>query len=98
MIVGPSESMSKSKKNVIDPESMIKSYGADPLDGLYFQIVLQKKIFNGQIKVLMLLISFFKKYIIFVYEVKKGSEKNSNLDKNFDLKMNSYVNKITKMY
>jgi len=29
VIVGPSESMSKSKKNVIDPESMIKSYGAD---------------------------------------------------------------------
>ena len=29
VVVGPSESMSKSKKNVIDPESMIKSYGAD---------------------------------------------------------------------
>ena len=29
IIVGPSESMSKSKKNVIDPESMIKTYGAD---------------------------------------------------------------------
>ena len=29
VIVGPSESMSKSKKNVVDPESMIKSYGAD---------------------------------------------------------------------
>ncbi len=27
--VGPSESMSKSKKNVIDPESIIKNYGAD---------------------------------------------------------------------
>ena len=27
--VGPSESMSKSKKNIIDPESMIKIYGAD---------------------------------------------------------------------
>jgi len=27
--VGPSESMSKSKKNVVDPESMIKIYGAD---------------------------------------------------------------------
>ena len=27
--VGPSESMSKSKKNVIDPELMIKNYGAD---------------------------------------------------------------------
>tara|TARA_Y100000590_G_scaffold50938_1_gene53645 strand:- start:3130 stop:4689 length:1560 start_codon:yes stop_codon:yes gene_type:complete len=27
--VGPSESMSKSKKNIVDPESMIKIYGAD---------------------------------------------------------------------
>ena len=29
VIVGPSESMSKSKKNVIDPEKIIGSYGAD---------------------------------------------------------------------
>ena len=29
IIVGPSEAMSKSKKNTIDPESMIKVYGAD---------------------------------------------------------------------
>ncbi len=29
VIVGPSESMSKSKKNVIDPENIIENYGAD---------------------------------------------------------------------
>ena len=29
IIVGPSESMSKSKKNTIDPEQMIENYGAD---------------------------------------------------------------------
>ena len=29
VIVGPSESMSKSKKNTIDPESIIENYGAD---------------------------------------------------------------------
>ena len=29
VIIGPSESMSKSKKNTIDPETMIKKYGAD---------------------------------------------------------------------
>ena len=29
VIVGPSGSMSKSKKNVVDPESMINTYGAD---------------------------------------------------------------------
>ena len=29
VLVGPTESMSKSKKNIIDPESIIKNYGAD---------------------------------------------------------------------
>jgi leucyl-tRNA synthetase len=29
VIVGPSESMSKSKKNTIDPETLMKNYGAD---------------------------------------------------------------------
>ena len=29
VVVGPSEAMSKSKKNIVDPESMIKIYGAD---------------------------------------------------------------------
>jgi len=29
VVVGPTESMSKSKKNTIDPESIIKNYGAD---------------------------------------------------------------------
>ena len=29
VVVGPSESMSKSKKNTIDPETMVESYGAD---------------------------------------------------------------------
>ncbi len=31
IIVGPPEAMSKSKKNVVDPESMIKIYGADAI-------------------------------------------------------------------
>jgi leucyl-tRNA synthetase len=29
--VGPSESMSKSKKNIVDPENVIKNYGADSI-------------------------------------------------------------------
>jgi len=31
VVVGPAEAMSKSKKNVVDPESMIKIYGADAI-------------------------------------------------------------------
>ena len=36
VIVGPSESMSKSKKNTIDPETMIKQYGADAVRWFLF--------------------------------------------------------------
>ena len=48
--VGPSESMSKSKKNTIDPQKMIENYGADSVRFLYYLIVLLKKMFNGLIK------------------------------------------------
>ena len=34
--VGSSESMSKSKKNVIDPENIIENYGADSVRAFYF--------------------------------------------------------------
>jgi valyl-tRNA synthetase len=50
IIVGPSESMSKSKKNVIDPENMIKLMVLMLLGGLFYLIALQKKMFNGLIK------------------------------------------------
>ena len=41
--VGPSESMSKSKKNTIDPENIIANYGLTQQDFLYYQIVLRKR-------------------------------------------------------
>ena len=53
--VGPSESMSKSKKNTIDPEKIIKIMVQTLLDYLFYQIVHQKKMFNGQMKVLIFL-------------------------------------------
>ena len=49
--VGPSESMSKSKKNTIDPETMINHYGADAVRWFILSIVHQKKMFNGQTQV-----------------------------------------------
>ena len=51
VIVGPTESMSKSKKNTIDPENIIKIMEQILLDYLFYQIVLQKKMCNGLIKV-----------------------------------------------
>ena len=39
--------MSKSKKNVIDPENIIENFGADSVRLLFYLIVLLKKIYNG---------------------------------------------------
>ena len=54
--------MSKSKKNTIDPETMIDQYGADAVDGLFYQIVHLKKMSNGLIPVFHLLINSCKKF------------------------------------
>ena len=64
VIVGPSESMSKSKKNVIDPENMIKAYGADAVRWFILSDSPPKKMFSGQIKELMRLINSYKNSII----------------------------------
>ena len=47
VIIGSSESMSKSKKNTIDPEEMISEHCADAVDGLFFLTALPKKMYNG---------------------------------------------------
>ena len=36
IIIGPPESMSKSKKNTVDPETMINEYGADSVRWFIF--------------------------------------------------------------
>ena len=46
--IGPSESMSKSKKNTIDPETMIKSYG-DAVRWFILSDSPPDKMFNGRI-------------------------------------------------
>ena len=49
VLVGPAESMSKSKKNTIDPETMIKQYGADSVRWFILSDSPPIKIYNGLI-------------------------------------------------
>ena len=53
--------MSKSKKNTVDPEVMIKKYGADAVRWFTSDSP-QRKISNGQMQVLAHRTSFFKSY------------------------------------
>ncbi len=96
VVVGPSESMSKSKKNVIDPESMIKSYGADAVRWFILSDSPPEKDIQWSNQGVNAAYKFLQKIYNLCNVIKKRSKNKDTLDKNFDLKMNSYVNKITK--
>ena len=53
--------MSKSKKNTIDPENIMKIMEQMLQDYLFYQIVHQKKMFNGQRKGLISSFKFIQK-------------------------------------
>ena len=94
--VGPSESMSKSKKNVIDPESMIKSYGADSVRWFILSDSPPEKDIQWSNQGVNAAYKFLQKVYNLCCVVKERSEKKDTFDKEFDLKMNSYINKITR--
>ncbi|GIR56557.1 MAG: hypothetical protein CM15mP63_5620 [Gammaproteobacteria bacterium] len=60
--VGPSESMSKSKKIQSIQKILLLIMVLTQQDFLYYQIVLQKKMFNGLRKVFFHLLSLFKNF------------------------------------
>ena len=60
--VGPSESMSKSKKNVIDPEFIIENYGADSVRLFILSDSPLRKMYNGLSKEWYLHINSYKSY------------------------------------
>ena len=94
--VGPSESMSKSKKNVIDPENMIKTYGADSVRWFILSDSPPEKDIQWSNQGVNAAYKFLQKIHNLCCTVNERTEKKNILDKDFDLKMNSYVNKITK--
>ena len=94
--VGPSESMSKSKKNVIDPESMIKAYGADAVRWFILSDSPPEKDIQWSNQGVNAAYKFLQKIHNLCSVIEKRSENEGELDKDFNLKMNSYINKITK--
>ena len=96
VIVGPSESMSKSKKNVVDPESMIKSYGADAVRWFILSDSPPEKDIQWSNQGVNAAYKFLQKIYNLCCVINANSGGKNNLDKDFDLRVNSYINKITK--
>ena len=61
--VGPSESMSKSKKNTIDPENTINDFGADAVRLFIMSDSPPEKMCSGLIKVLRPRINLYKNLV-----------------------------------
>jgi leucyl-tRNA synthetase len=96
VLVGPSESMSKSKKNTIDPESMIEQYGADAVRWFILSDSPPDKDVQWSDKGVPSASKFLQKIWNLNYLISKRIEKKNNpkVEKEFLFSINSYINKI----
>ena len=94
--IGPVESMSKSKKNTIDPETMIKQYGADAVRLFILSDSPPEKDIQWSNTGVASANKFLQKiwnlnYLISIRDERKGS---SSFEKKFLSRVNNFGNKI----
>ena len=98
ILVGPSESMSKSKKNVIDPESIINNYGADSVRLFILSDSPPEKDIQWSEQGMVSSHKFVQKLWLLHLKIKnKLSEKNTDETNNLELNKftNQLIDKIT---
>ncbi len=96
--VGPSESMSKSKKNVIDPENIIKNYGADAVRLFILSDSPPEKDVQWSDQGMIASYKFLQKLWTLHNKIKEKLENNDegdNEDSNLEKFTSQMVNKIT---
>ena len=97
VIVGPVEAMSKSKKNTIDPEQMIKKYGADSVRWFVLSDSPPDKDIQWSEVGINNSYKFLQKIWNLVLNINdRKDKKNNNDDKQkFEIKFNNYLNNIS---
>ena len=95
IFVGSSESMSKSKKNVIDPESMIKTYGADAVRWFILSDSPPEKDVQWSNQGVNAAYKFLQKVFNLTNLVINREDRNSEEDLELNYKTNEYVTKIS---
>ena len=96
VIIGPSESMSKSKKNTIDPETMINQYGADSVRWFILSDSPPEKDVQWSNTGVASANKFLQKIwnLNYTISVRKQKKIDEELEKKFILEINTFVNKI----
>ena len=95
--VGPSESMSKSKKNVIDPEKMINSYGADAIRWFILSDSPPERDVQWSDQGVNSAYKFLQRIYNLNYEIMLRKDKKGLNDKKLDLETNKFINKISNL-
>jgi leucyl-tRNA synthetase len=97
VVVGPSESMSKSKKNVIDPESMIKSFGADSVRWFILSDSPPEKDVQWSNQGVNSAYKFLQKLHNLTHIIINRKNFTGKKSKDFEIKFNNYILKITNL-
>ena len=95
--VGPSESMSKSKKNTVDPETMINQYGADAVRWF----ILSDSPPEKDVQWSDIGVASANKFLQKIWNLNQlilnnKDSQNKEDEQNFEVKINSYIQKIDK--
>ncbi len=95
VIVGPSESMSKSKKNTIDPETMIENYGADAVRFFILSDSPPEKDVQWSEQGMLASYKFIQKFWGLSSQIlEKISKKDKNKKENNNDEVNIYTNEV----
>ena len=96
IIVGPSESMSKSKKNTIDPENIIREYGADAVRLFILSDSPPEKDIQWSDQGMNASYKFVQKlWILHQKIIEKSSDNNLEISKNEDdIAVSKFTNKL----
>jgi len=95
--VGPSESMSKSKKNVIDPEKMIETYGADSVRWFILSDSPPEKDVQWSNQGVNAAYKFLQKIYNLNNLIINRTNRKSLMDGEYEIKFNNYMLKITNL-
>ncbi len=97
--VGPPEAMSKSKKNVVDPESMIKIYGADAIRWFMLSDSPPDRDIQWSNEGVAAAHKFIQRVWLLTSKIVERKNKKSSAEdeKNFLVKINKYLFKITNL-
>jgi leucyl-tRNA synthetase len=96
--VGPSESMSKSKKNTVDPQTIIENYGADAVRLFILSDSPPEKDVQWSVRGMEASYRFIQKLWLLHNNIlnKKQSESKENYNNRIDVFTNTIIKKITK--